>query len=278
MQNEYRVGPVYRAGLIVSGGMCAGLGVAILVALTLHRIAYARLLQDSVPTPPESAIGFMACGLALIAVAVWVPRVTSMLAMVTLSMTVALAAERVFGLGPRVESLIAANLGTENWLTIAPNTLVVLLLAAGALLVRHAPRWFAAHLRTIAILGSIIFAIGIVGCVGYMTGVPSYAWQSAAPMSFLSAICSCVLGLGVVMSACRYSELDESGVPRWFSLVVCTGGVAIAVSTAGAYFCRDGHAWKQGEVLGLLPMMIVSCVLAVVAARQGWRRHASESN
>jgi hypothetical protein len=32
MQNHYRVGPVYRAGLVVCGGMCAGLGIAALVA------------------------------------------------------------------------------------------------------------------------------------------------------------------------------------------------------------------------------------------------------
>ncbi len=275
MQNKYRVGPVYRSGLIVSGGMCAGLGIAILVALTLHRITYARLLPDSVPTPPASAIGFVACGLALIAVAFWVPRLTSMLAMITLSMLMVVEAERVFSLGPRVESLIAANLGPENWLTIAPNTLVVLLLAAGALLLRHAPRWFELHLSAIAVLGSIIMAIGTVACVGYMTGIPIYAWQPGAPMSFLSAVCSGALGLGLVMSACRYSELDESGVPRWFSLVVCTGAVAITVSTAVAYFSRAGAAWKQGEVLGLLPMVVVCSVLALVAAKQGWRLQAS---
>ena len=100
MRNEYRVGPVHRAGLIVSGGMCAGLGIAILVALALHRVSYARLLSATFPTPPASAIGFVACGLALIGVALWVPRVTSMLAMVSLSMAVVLAAERVFALGP----------------------------------------------------------------------------------------------------------------------------------------------------------------------------------
>jgi hypothetical protein len=276
MPNEYRVGPVYRAGLIVSGGMCAGLGLAILVALKCHREAYTTLVPNSVPTPPTSAIGFMACGIALIAVAVWVPRVTSVLAMVTLSMVAASVAERAFGLGPRVENLIGANLGTDNWLVIAPNTLVVLLLGAGALLMRHAPHWFAARLGTIAVLGSIIFAIGIVGCVGYMTAVPSYSWQSGVPMSFLSAVCSGVLGLGIVMSACRYSELDSFGVPHWFNQVICTGAMAIIVSTAISYFSRSGHAWKEAEILGLLPMLIVSGVLAVVAARQGWRRQLSE--
>src|ERR1017187_10184365 len=133
MRNEYRAGPVYRAGLIVSGGMCAGLGIATLVALVLYRTSFARLMSASVPTPPAAAVGFVACGLALIGGAFWVPRITSMLAMVTLSMAVALAAERVFGLGPRVETLVAANIGAGDWHAIAPNTLVVLLLAAAAL-------------------------------------------------------------------------------------------------------------------------------------------------
>jgi hypothetical protein len=251
--------------------MCAGLGIAVLVALVFHRVTYARLLPASVPTPPASALGFVACGLALIGVGVWVPRVTSMLAMVTLAMVVTLAAERTFGLGPRVETLVAANLGAGDWLAIAPNTVVVLLLSAAALLMRHAHRWFESRLSAIAILGSIIFAIGAVSCVGYMTGVPSYSWQSRAPMSFLSAICSSVLGLGILMSASRYSELDELGMPRWFSLVVCTGAVAITVSTAVAYFCRDGQTWEPAEVIGLMPMIIVSWMLAVLAGKQARR-------
>jgi hypothetical protein len=278
MRNEYRTGPIYRAGLIVSGGMCAGLGIAILVALALHRVSYTRLLSASVATPPASAVGFVACGLALMAVGFWVPRVTSILSMVTLSMAVALAAERAFALGPRVETLVAANLGAGDWHAIAPNTVVVLSLAAVALLMRHTHWWFEPRLVDIAILGSIIFAIGAVGCVGYMTGVPSYAWQSRAPMSFLSAVCSGVLGLGILMSACRYSELDESGIPRWFSLVVCTGAVAITVSTAVAYLCGDGQAWKPAEMIGLMPMMIVSWMLAVLAGRQARRSGASAND
>ena len=258
--------------------MCAGLGIAILVALALHRVSYTRLLSASVATPPASAVGFVACGLALMAVGFWVPRVTSILSMVTLSMAVALAAERAFALGPRVETLVAANLGAGDWHAIAPNTVVVLSLAAVALLMRHTHWWFEPRLVDIAILGSIIFAIGAVGCVGYMTGVPSYAWQSRAPMSFLSAVCSGVLGLGILMSACRYSELDESGIPRWFSLVVCTGAVAITVSTAVAYLCGDGQAWKPAEMIGLMPMMIVSWMLAVLAGRQARRSGASAND
>jgi hypothetical protein len=278
MRNEYRTGPVYRAGLIVSGGMCAGLGIAILVALALHRVSYAGLLSARFATPPASAVGFAACGLALIGVGLWVPRVTSMLAMVSLSMAVVVAAERAFGLGPRVETLVGANLKAGDWHAMAPNTMVVLSLAAAALLMRRPNRWFEARLGTIAVLGSIIFAIGAVGCVGYMTGIPSYAWQSQAPMSFLSAICSGVLGLGILMSACRYSELDESGIPRWFSLVVCTGAVAITASTAVAYLCRDEQVWKPAEVIGLMPMMIVSWILATLAAWKARRSGASANN
>ena len=223
-------------------------------------------MPASVPTPPASALGFVACGLALIGVGFWFPRVTSVLAMVTLSMAVVLAAERAFGTGPRAEDLIAANLGAGDWHGIAPNTVVVLLLAAAALLLRHTHRWYERRLAAIAVLGSIIFAIGVVAWVGYMTGVPIYAWQSRAPMSFLSAMCSCVLGLGIVMSACRYSELDEYGMPRWFSVVICTGALAINLTTGVAYLCKEGQTWDRTKVL--IPMLIVTGTLSAVAARQ----------
>ena len=274
MRNEYRAGPVYREGLIVSGGMCAGLGIAILLSLLMHRAIFPSVLPASVPTSPVSAVGFVVCGLALIGVGFWVPRVTSMLSMVALSMAVAMAAERAFGLGPRVEALISANLGVTDWSAIAPNTMVVLLLAAGALMMRHTPLLFEARLGAVAILGSIIFAIGVVACVGYMTDVPIYTWQANAPMSFLSAICSSVLGLGILMSACRYNELDTSGIPRWFSLAVCTGALAITVSTGVAYLCRGRQTWEPTKMIGLLPMMIVSWMLAVLAGRQARRSDA----
>jgi hypothetical protein len=275
MRNQYRAGPIYRAGLIVSGGMCAGLGVAILVALALHRAVYAQLLPQSAPTPPAAAIGFAACGVALIGVGCWFPRVTAVLAMVTLSMAVALVAERVLGSGPRVETMIAANLRAEDWDAMAPNTVIVLLLGAVALLVRHNYRWYETRLWMIGVLGSIIFAIGIVGCMGYMTGAPSYIWQTRAPMSFMSAICASVLGLGIVMSACRYGELDDAGVPRWFGLVVFTGAMAINLATAVAYLCSDGRLWKPREMVGLLPMTIVCGVLSMAAVRE-LRRQAPD--
>ena len=94
-------------------------------------------------------------------------------------------------------------------------------------------------------------------------------------MSFLSAICSCVLGLGIIMSACRYCELDESDMPRWFSLVVCTGALAINLTIAVAYLCRDGQTWKQAEVIGLMPMIIVCGFLSALAARQASQHGAS---
>jgi hypothetical protein len=120
----------------------------------------------------------------------------------------------------------------------------------------------------IAVLGSMIFAIGVVGGVGYMTDVPTYVWQWRAPMSFVSTICAGILGLGIVMSACRYSELDELGTPRWFSLVVCTGTLSINIVTAVAYVWQDGLTWTRTTVIPLMPMLIANAVLSVVAARR----------
>jgi hypothetical protein len=275
MRNEYRAGPIYRTGLIVSGSMCAGLGIAVLVALALHQEDYARVLPASVPTPPVEALGFAACGLALIGIGFWFPRVTSVLAAVTLSLAVTLVMERALEGRARVEAMVAARVGAGNWYSIAPNTVVVLVLAAAALLLRHKYQWFEGRLATIAVLGSIIVAIGVVGCVGYMAGVPTYAWQSLAPMSFPCAVCSCALGLGIIMSACRYTELDDSGAPRWFSAVVCTGALAINLTTAVAYLCRGGRAWPWAEVKAFLPMILVSGALSVLAAFEARKRSAS---
>jgi len=273
MQNHYRVGPVYRAGLIVCGGMCAGLGIAALVASAMHREMFAQGVPASIPTPPASALGFLLCGLALIAVGYWFPHVTLLFGTVAMSLAVVVAGESVFKIGPRMEHHIALSLGALDWDGLAPNTAVVLLLGGAALLLRHTSRWFESRLHVIAIVGSMIFGIGIAGCVGYMVGVPTYSWYSKTPMSFLSAICSFVLGLGIVMSACRYSELDESGVPRWFPLVVFTGALAVNCSTFIAYLCGDSWVWQRPALAGLLPMIAVTLLVTAVAVRdvRRWR-------
>src|ERR1039458_3270449 len=99
MQNHYRVGPVYRAGLIVCRGMCAGLGIVALVASAMHREMFAQAVPASIPTPPASALGFLLCGLALIAVGYWFPHVTLLFGTVAMSLAVVVAGESVFKIG-----------------------------------------------------------------------------------------------------------------------------------------------------------------------------------
>jgi hypothetical protein len=86
---------------------------------------------------------------------------------VAMSLAVVVAGESVFKIGPRMEHHIALSLGALDWDGLSPNTAVVLLLGGAALLLRHKSRWFESRLHVIAIVGSMIFGIGIAGCVGY---------------------------------------------------------------------------------------------------------------
>jgi hypothetical protein len=277
MQTQYRVGPVYRAGLIVCGGMCAGLAMAVLVASALHRAVFARVLTISLPSEPTSAVGFLLCGLALIGIGYWFPHVTLLFGTASISLAVVVMGESLFNTGPRMERHIAASLGMLDWHLLAPNTVAVLLLGGAALLLRHTGNWYERRLSIIAIIGSVIVAIGTSGCVGYMAGIPTYSWYCKAPMSFVSVICTFVLGLGIVMSACRYSELDESGAPRWFPLVVFVGALAVNCSTGIAYLFGDSLIWQWPALTGLLPMTAATLMLAAVAARdiRRWREQGA---
>lgn len=131
------------------------------------REMFAQGVPASIPTPPASALGFLLCGLALIAVGYWFPHVTLLFGTVAMSLAVVVAGESVFKIGPRMEHHIALSLGALDWDGLSPNTAVVLLLGGAALLLRHKSRWFESRLHVIAIVGSMIFGIGIAGCVGY---------------------------------------------------------------------------------------------------------------
>lgn len=270
-KNDYRVGLCYRAALIVSGGVSAGVGAAALVNWNILQSAHARSLAHHIATPPAAAAGFLLCGLALVGVAFWFPRLSSILAMLTLSLALVTGFERLLGVQPNVERLIAGAVGRPVGEPLSSNTIAALLLAGIALLLRHMDGRLPNRFATIALLGAVTLAIGLAACVGYMTNVPVYAWGRGAPMSLLAAIGTAVLGWGIVASAWRFSELDLSGTPRWFPVIVFAGAFGIDCATALAYSLGDKRGWSPAETLALLPMLGVSTVVSIVAGRVALR-------
>ncbi|MDE3164633.1 MAG: hypothetical protein KGN36_02420 [Acidobacteriota bacterium] len=267
----------YRAALIVSGGVSAGAGTAALViGRDFHR-DYARLVAGATATPPAAALGFLLCGLALVGVAFWIPKLSSILAMLTLSMALVTGFERLLGVQPNFELLVANSLGHPGGGALSTNTIAALLLAGVALFLRHIAGYLPRRFETIALLGAVILAIGLAACVGYMTQVPVYAWGRGTPMSLLAAIATSVLGWGIITSAWRFSELDRSGTPRWFPEIVFAGAFGIDCATALAYILGDKHGWPASETIALLPMVAVSTMVSILAGRAALRhRRAAE--
>src|SRR5207302_917053 len=63
-----------------------------------------------------------------------------------------------------------------------------------------------------ALLGLLVGGVGLVGVLGYLTGVPTaYQWQPFTDMAVLSAVGSVILGVGVTAAAWRYYTADASG-------------------------------------------------------------------
>jgi hypothetical protein len=279
MKNRYRVGLCHRAALLASGGMCAGFGLVALIGLVTHRVALTQVMPGSIPTPATAALGFLLCGVSLLGMGLWFPMVASATSMMVLSLALVLGLERLSGTGPRVEIALAANIGPSptGIERLALNTILVLLLAAVALRMRFARGRLELGFARIAVVGSIILGLGLSASAGYMTGIPVYCWDAGSPMSFLSAISSFILGLGIVMSAWRYSELDDSGVPRWFPAAVLTGGLTVEAATAAAYALGDRRIWLRPESISLLPMLFVSATACVAAAREIYRKRAASS-
>ena len=274
--DQYRVGLCYRAALLTIGAMCAGLGLTVLAALATHRLALAQVIPSSVPMSPLAALGFVVCGTGLLGVGLWFPDAVVILGMAAVGLSLAAAAEHLFGMELGLERLLAANLacGPGCVAPVAPNTTVCLLLSGLALAVRRVSLGLGTRCTLTALLGGAVSAIGASALFGYMVGVPLYCWQSGAPMSFLSSFGGTLLGLGVIMSVWRYSQLDETGAPCWFPQLLGTGAVTLDASVVIALGSTHPERWPASYWQATVGVLVFGGLMSVLSCGFYFRRRA----
>jgi hypothetical protein len=225
----YRIGLCYRSGLIVIAAMCLGLGTAVLAPIRTGDIQWARLGSLGAPMPGAAAFGVFFGGLALLGISLRFPLAAVCGAVSAASIGLASVYGCLTGGVGVFEGLVGFTrlyMGIDVGQHLAPNTAVCLLLSGAALLLRYVLAWKRYCFMLTSLLGSAVLSIGMMAYVGYLVRFPTYCWILSAPMSFLSSIGCILLGLGVLLVSWRYSELDSSGVPRWFPALM---GISMAV-------------------------------------------------
>jgi len=229
-----------RAGLLTTvraaGGFSAALGLVVLFGWHTHTLSLLRIVPAFVAMAYNTALGFLLCGLGLMAVT----RGDSRAARLTARTGGALAV--VIGLLTLSEYLLGVSLGIDELLmkayvrsgVTAPGrmafcTALCFSLAGSALVLGGSRRFPCCSLLT-AVFGSVVIGLGVIALSGYFTGiVPYYTWGQFTRMAVHTASGFLVLGCGMVALAWRDDRIGRADAPRWLPLLVGVGAAAVTL-------------------------------------------------
>ncbi|HLG14395.1 MAG TPA: ATP-binding protein [Blastocatellia bacterium] len=204
--------------VLITGALCAALGLAVLAGWHTHNVALIQVRPEFVPMMYNTALAFFLSGVGL-ALVYFARRPLAMAAG---------APVLTVGLLTLIEYTLNVNLGIDELLmrhcvtveAVAPgrmaaNTAFCFLLTGAALLVGGARR-----VRTrpliLGTIGSVVAAFGTAAILGYVTGIKSLlGLSSLTPMAAHTAVGLCVLGSGVMAVARRDRRAEDTGLPRW---------------------------------------------------------------
>jgi signal transduction histidine kinase/CheY-like chemotaxis protein len=258
----------WRGVLIASGGISLLLGALALVGWYFERPALARILPSSNPMVANTAVGFVLAGLSLLAIAAGRPKAALGGAIWNLLVGVLSLAEYALSLDLGIDQVLV-----RDWMGMgvhpgrpAPNTALCLALCGGGLLWASISSWRGKAPTTVAVLGSLVAAIGAVGVFGHVTGFPVHTWGHWTTMAANTAFGCVVLGLSLVTLAWTYGGRDRHGPPRWLALAA--GGCGITITWCFAYTVeKELDAQTERAVQILVNAQAEAAKLAVLALR-----------
>jgi signal transduction histidine kinase/ActR/RegA family two-component response regulator len=215
--------------VLIAGGVSGGLGLVGLIGWYLHNVALVQVVPAFAPIQYNTALCFLVGGVSLLALARRLPRLTAVGGTIT----------TVVGLMTLSEYLFDVNLGIDQFLMppvvtalqperMAPNTALSFALFGMALVMmsRTSPR--KQSLLIIGPIGAIVLALGLVACIGYLTGLATYNWGQAILMTAHTAVGLIVVGSGVIAYAWQVDGAKEEGRPRRFPILI---GVTVLAMT-----------------------------------------------
>ena len=216
---------------MMAGGATAALGLAVIVGWHLHSETLLQLHPTYAPMQYNAALNFVLCGSGLLALTCGWSRVAAICG----------AVAAVIGLLTFSEYLLGINLGIDQlfvkaFLTVqtshpgrmAPNTAVCFMLAGITLWVMSASTRHEQLFLITGPLGAIVLALGLVSCIGYLSGLETYRWGYFTSMAVHTAV-------GCMHAGGRADCLRMVGRCRG------SGNRTTTVRSAGWYLWSDGH-------------------------------------
>lgn len=217
----------------VTGGLCAALGLTVLVGWHTHNTVLLQIDPSFVAMVYNTALGFVLCGASLLMITVGWPRLAVVGGVYAIAVGLLTLAEFTFAKDLGIDQLFMRHYVVVSNAypgRMALNAAVLWPLVGSAILLLSLPRRFRLRPMIVGILGSLAVAQGFVGFAGYLTGnTTSYVWGNLARLAVHAAVGFVVLGAGIIALAWRDHRADGGQhSPNWLPILV---GVAVAAAT-----------------------------------------------
>ncbi len=232
-----------------------------------------------------TALGFLLTGCALIFVGTRGQWITRVFALAVLVLSVAVCLEYALGVDLGIDELLGPDylsVGTSHLGRTSPMTSLGLVVASVALLVTSSQVLARFASAIVAILASMLMAVGTVSVLGEVVDRQAYGWNGVTRMSIQSSAAFALLGAGLMAWAWRESQRAKDGTPDWLPLTL---GVGLGAGALGVWRALLAH--QPGELpmisgiilaLGLLGALLVAITVAQTQRARKRSRELQGSN
>jgi signal transduction histidine kinase/ActR/RegA family two-component response regulator len=216
--------------VLVAGELAVALGSMVLFGWYTHSPLLVQVRPMFAPMQYNAALSVLLCGLGLLALWWGRARLEMVCGIVVAAIGLLTLYEYLFGLSLGLDQFFLqpfTTVRTSHPGRMAPQTALSCFLTGTVLVILRLPACHGLMRLLPALLSLFVGGLGLVGALGYLTGVPTaYQWQPFTDMAMLSAVGCIVLGIGVMTAAWRYYEADTGGPSPWTPVLV-GGGVTV---------------------------------------------------
>ncbi len=219
--------------MAVAGAASAALGLIAWVGWYLGISRLVEVHPGFTPMAYNTSVGFVALGLAFMALAFdrrWAARFFAGVAGVVTGVRLL---QYVTGAAWGLETLLRRFTLPHSPIgpvAMAPNTAIGLLSIAVAVWLSTTRGAFRGQASGATFCGSASAALGLNAFVGYMTGLQTYMWGDLKPMALHTSIGLMVLGGAIVTFACRKGRGVQTDWRARSLVIVITGGLVTSLS------------------------------------------------
>jgi signal transduction histidine kinase/ActR/RegA family two-component response regulator len=231
------------------------------------------------PMQPGAALGFLLCGIGLIALSLhWFRLMVACAASILLLGLLTLIGY-IFSINLDINTLLMPLFSPTNVhlsTRIAPNTAICFILTSLAFLILTRSVCARQTPLVAELLGGVILALGAVAAFGYIVHLPTaYQWGYAPGMALYTAVGCVLLGAGVIAYAWGYRS-RVVGTLQWLPGVV---GIGITVITLYLWRALIAHEHTllerkvtiaKAEVASVLEQEIMARIRPLVLMARRW--------